>query len=222
MPRLNWLRALPQPLVVPKVITLRDARRRADADRAAARRLAEAARGGDYSRQCAEKLRRGAGLVSDLLFLRKKEKKGSSTFRDPIKRLIAPADVLGVGCLVGFTRLRDPRRRNKPLDRGALSQCAGCRGFQASPVLYPLHRRHPHSGTNPLGNFAVPSRWSTRCFGALGLEKHSDKTFIGRIERGFDFLGHHFSLAGLTVAKQTLSNFVEKTSQLNGPQPAAL
>jgi hypothetical protein len=27
-------------------------------------------------------------------------------------------------------------------------------------------------------------------------------------------LGYHFSLAGLTVAKQTLSNFIEKISQL--------
>ena len=33
----------------------------------------------------------------------------------------------------------------------------------------------------------------------LNLEKHPDKTFIGRIERGFDFLGYHFSRAGLTV-----------------------
>jgi hypothetical protein len=29
--------------------------------------------------------------------------------------------------------------------------------------------------------------------GSLNLEKHPDKTFIGRIERGFDFLGYHFS-----------------------------
>ena len=26
----------------------------------------------------------------------------------------------------------------------------------------------------------------------LGLKKHPDKTFIGRIERGFDFLGYRF------------------------------
>ena len=34
------------------------------------------------------------------------------------------------------------------------------------------------------------------------------------------FPGYHFSLAGLTVAKQTLSNIIEKTSQLKGPQQA--
>ncbi len=25
-----------------------------------------------------------------------------------------------------------------------------------------------------------------------GVEKHPDKTFIGRIEKSFDFLGYHF------------------------------
>jgi len=50
--------------------------------------------------------------------------------------------------------------------------------------------------------------------GALALEKHPDKTFIGRIERSFDFLGYHFSRAGLTVAKQTIANFIEKASRL--------
>jgi hypothetical protein len=29
----------------------------------------------------------------------------------------------------------------------------------------------------------------TQVLGSLRLEKHPDKTFIGRIERGFDFLG---------------------------------
>jgi hypothetical protein len=46
------------------------------------------------------------------------------------------------------------------------------------------------------------------------MEKHPDKTFIGRIERGFDFLGYHFSLAGLSMAKKTIENFIEKASRL--------
>jgi hypothetical protein len=29
----------------------------------------------------------------------------------------------------------------------------------------------------------------TQILGSLRLEKHADKTFTGRIERGFDFLG---------------------------------
>jgi RNA-directed DNA polymerase len=49
---------------------------------------------------------------------------------------------------------------------------------------------------------------------ALSLEKHPDKTFIGRIERGFDFLGYHFTREGLRVAKQTIENFIEKASRL--------
>ena len=68
----------------------------------------------------------------------------------------------------------------------------------------------------------APTRWQLRgavrlvnqTLGALSLEKHPDKTFIGRIERGFDFLGYHFSPAGLSVAKQTIENFLEKASRL--------
>jgi len=42
------------------------------------------------------------------------------------------------------------------------------------------------------------------------LEKHPDKIFIGRIKRGFDFLGNHFSTEGLTVAQKTIANFIKK------------
>jgi hypothetical protein len=44
---------------------------------------------------------------------------------------------------------------------------------------------------------------------APSLEKHVDKTFIGKIERGLDFLGYHFGPTGLTVAKKTIANFIE-------------
>ncbi len=50
--------------------------------------------------------------------------------------------------------------------------------------------------------------------GSLRLEKHPDKTFIGRIERGFDFLGTHFSRDGLKVAKATIQRFVERAARL--------
>ena len=57
-----------------------------------------------------------------------------------------------------------------------------------------------------------PTRWKLRkavkavnqVLGSLGLEKHPDKTFIGRIEKGFDFLGYHFGPDGLSVAKRTV------------------
>ena len=49
---------------------------------------------------------------------------------------------------------------------------------------------------------------------ALGLEKHPDKTFIGRAAKGFDFLGYRLSPKGLAVAKQTRQRFVERAVRL--------
>ncbi len=51
------------------------------------------------------------------------------------------------------------------------------------------------------------------------LEKHPDKTFIGRIERGFDFLGYHFGQEGLSVAKTTIENFVVPAIRLYEREP---
>jgi hypothetical protein len=48
----------------------------------------------------------------------------------------------------------------------------------------------------------------------LRLDKHPGKTFIGRIERGFDFLGYRFTRVGLSVARKTIDNFLEKASRL--------
>ena len=68
----------------------------------------------------------------------------------------------------------------------------------------------------------APTRWKLRraatlvneILGSLRLEKHPDKTFIGRIERGFDFLGFHFSREGLGLAKATIQRFVERAARL--------
>lgn len=38
--------------------------------------------------------------------------------------------------------------------------------------------------------------------------------FIAYFSPDFDLLGSHFSPSGLTVAKQTIANFIEKTSRL--------
>ena len=54
----------------------------------------------------------------------------------------------------------------------------------------------------------------TGILNALKLEKHPDKTFIGRIETGFDFLGYHFSRSGLQLAAKTIANAVEKVHRL--------
>ena len=68
----------------------------------------------------------------------------------------------------------------------------------------------------------APTRWKLRTaivrvneiLSALKVTQHPDKTFIGRIERGFDFLGYAFSPAGMAVATRTIRKFVERTSQL--------
>ena len=76
----------------------------------------------------------------------------------------------------------------------------------------------------------APTRWTIRkavkvvngMLGSLGLEKHPDKTFIGRVERGFDFLGYHFGPDGITVAEKTMERFVRPAARLyqQGPGEA--
>ena len=46
------------------------------------------------------------------------------------------------------------------------------------------------------------------------MEKHPDKTFIGRIAKGFDFLGYSFEPKGLSIAPKTLANFLDRMTQL--------
>ena len=51
-------------------------------------------------------------------------------------------------------------------------------------------------------------------FGSLRLDKHPDKTFIGRIEQGFGFLGCHFSPEGLAVAEKTIEKLLARAVRL--------
>lgn len=68
----------------------------------------------------------------------------------------------------------------------------------------------------------APTRWKLRravrlvntVLDRLGLAKHPDKTFVGRIARGFDFLGYHLSRAGLAPAPATLRNAIEHATRL--------
>ncbi len=72
-----------------------------------------------------------------------------------------------------------------------------------------------------------PTRWKLRkavkgvnhVLGSLNLEKHPDKTFIGRIERGFDFLGYHFRPHRLSVAAKTIENIVARAIRLYEQEP---
>ncbi len=56
-------------------------------------------------------------------------------------------------------------------------------------------------------------------FDGLKLSKHPDKTTMGRVERGFDFLGYHFVPSGLSLATQTLANCAGKALRLYEQEP---
>ena len=76
-----------------------------------------------------------------------------------------------------------------------------------------------------IGDWGVlaPTRWKLRAavaivnqrLAALKVEQHPDKTFVGRISRGFDFLGYCFTPAGLVgAAEQTVERFLERATRL--------
>lgn len=66
------------------------------------------------------------------------------------------------------------------------------------------------------------TRWQNRrvvkvlnqWFNRLNITKHPGKTFIGKIEKGFDFLGYHFSRNSLRLAPNTIRKHVEHINQL--------
>jgi len=67
-----------------------------------------------------------------------------------------------------------------------------------------------------------PTRWKLRraikavnqTLATLKVEQHPDKTIIGRIRRGFDFLGYSFSPSGLGIATKTIQNFLARITRL--------
>jgi len=72
-----------------------------------------------------------------------------------------------------------------------------------------------------------PNRWKLRkavtivnqILNRLKVEKHPDKTFIGRAERGFDFLGYRLKPSFITLAAKTLFNFLKKALRLYEQEP---
>jgi len=51
-------------------------------------------------------------------------------------------------------------------------------------------------------------------FNQLKIEQALDKTFIGKISTGFDFLGYQFGKEKLTVSKRTIQNHIRRLTQL--------
>ncbi len=68
----------------------------------------------------------------------------------------------------------------------------------------------------------LPTRWRLRAavkllnrmFAKLKVEKHPNKTFVGRVAKGFDFLGYRVSPKGLAVSAATRARFEERVRQL--------
>jgi hypothetical protein len=57
-------------------------------------------------------------------------------------------------------------------------------------------------------------RTLNKTFDELKLAQAPDKTFIGRIARGFDFLGYYFSRAALALAPKTLERHASRWHRL--------
>ncbi len=73
----------------------------------------------------------------------------------------------------------------------------------------------------------APTRWKLKeavrvlnqTLAELKLEKHPDKTYIGKIDKGFDFLGYHFRPDGLLIAEKTIEHFYERATRLLEQKP---
>jgi hypothetical protein len=68
----------------------------------------------------------------------------------------------------------------------------------------------------------APTRWKLRravgivneTLAALALEKHPKKTFIGRVDRGFDFLGVRLHPEGVEVSQPTQDRYAARRARL--------
>ncbi|MEG3936019.1 MULTISPECIES: reverse transcriptase domain-containing protein [unclassified Microcoleus] len=113
-----------------------------------------------------------------------------------------------------------------------LRRCDRYRSRPLSPLMGALCLKPLDDRMAELGCFYVrymddwvilaPTRWKLRnaikavnqVMADLRVEKHPDKTFIGWISRGFDFLGYWFSPSGLGIALKTVERCLEKVSRL--------
>ena len=69
------------------------------------------------------------------------------------------------------------------------------------------------------GQPTVRTPWPGRGKIATSGISRSDKTFNGRIEKGFDFLGYHFGTDGLSVVKKTIEEFIARAIRLYEQEP---
>ncbi|EAP2593865.1 RNA-directed DNA polymerase, partial [Salmonella enterica] len=108
------------------------------------------------------------------------------------------------------------------------------RGSALSPLLAAFHltetdnvfsRNHHVTYARYMDDFLIlsPTRWHlrravrmlNRHFAQAGFEQHPDKTFIGRVEKGFDWMGFWFTEKGCDgVASRALQNFKDRLRRL--------
>ena len=69
------------------------------------------------------------------------------------------------------------------------------------------------------GKLRKAVRVVNRTLDSLQLEKHPDKTYIGRVEKGFEFLGYQITPEGLEVATRTFERFLEHAIRLYEREP---
>jgi len=117
----------------------------------------------------------------------------------------------------------------RPVNRGISLGCP------LSPLIAALYLKPLDDAIDKTGLFYVrfmddwvvlaPTRWKLRkvikkanqVLDRLKVEKHPDKTFMGKVDGGFDFLGYHFTsraALGLEVAKKTIENHVANITRL--------
>jgi len=111
-------------------------------------------------------------------------------------------------------------------------------GSPLSPILGAFFLTELDAALEQLGLFYLrfmddivvlaPTRWKLRAavkvvhrtLAGLHLEIQPTKTFIGKIDKGFDFLGYHLAPGRLSLAQSTLEAFVACAHQLYEQEPA--
>ena len=144
---------------------------------------------------------------------------------EQLRRLIPDARVLGL--VEQYVRHTVYDGLYETVTRGI---CLGC---SLSPLMGAVYLQPVDDATAKTGLFyarfmddwvvLAPTHWKLRAairlvnqtLAALNVEQHPDKTFVGRISRGFDFLGYTFSTVGLTgMARKTVAGCVERINRL--------
>lgn len=87
-------------------------------------------------------------------------------------------------------------------------------------VLRALHGRRPGADEDPLA-IAARCAHAEPDLRRTEVSQHPEKTFIGGIEREFDFLGHCFCHGPLRLAQQTLQNHATRIHRLYEQQKTA-